>query len=207
MATTPSDTVNVINKKLTKGVLKLNVDVICSNVTESRGFFYITNLVQLCKYIPDLKPDDVLLIIMVTESFDPEHFFDDDCKFFIKDFNSLPFNDFSFVHSIDTCPTDNTHGVGFTLLKEYRFVPRKGTKPKKATTQKKHYKFKKGKKNTFNMTVSSMWIRLPNGKDYNLVDTQFVLKLVESPSWIVDNTPILKPIEIPPEPTLTHHKL
>ena len=193
MATATDNKVHIINKKITKGVLKLVVDVICFNVCESRGFFYITNLAQLCAYIPDLKPDDVLLVVMVTDNFDTQSFFDEDCKFFIKDFNSLSGNDCSFIHELDTCPQPG--GVGVTILNEHEFVPRKGTKPKKSIITKKHYKFTKGKKNTFNMTVTSMWLRLANNTDYLLKDTQFVLKITESPTWIVDNTPILQPIE------------
>lgn len=194
MAIKPGDNIKIINKRLTRGVLKVNVDVICCNLCESRAFFYVTNISQLCDFIPELKPTDVILIVMIFDDFNPYSFFEPDCKFFIRDFNSLPNNDYSFIHSLDTCPEDNTYGVGITVLNEVPFIPRKGTKPKKSKANKKYYKFSKGKNNKFNMTVSTMWIRMENNVDYELKDTQFVLKIVESPKWIVDNTPVLKPL-------------
>lgn len=165
----------VIDRKLTRSVFKINTKLICFSECSGRCFFYIQGLSDLKKFIPDINEDGVLLLIVVTDMFDMKSFATSDCTHFIKDFNTMDHDKYSFVHDYKGCTPS---GIGFTELQDHIFIPRAGTKPKRSTLNKPFFRLSK-RKNTFHMTVDSLWLKLSNDRHYELKETQFIMKFIE----------------------------
>ena len=187
----PSDTNKtvIINQGKRNPTLRIQGDILCFNVCESRCFFYVRGLSELHNHIPEIKPDDVVLLVVLMSNFNPAHFFDKDCKYFIHDFNTLPGDDVAFIHDLHQCPHD-TGGVGFTILQQKPRTQRAGSKPRRNRQRKPFYRIQK-KQNSFEFTTDSMWFRTLSGIDYDLRNICFQLRIAEYPSWLLDVTPVL----------------
>jgi hypothetical protein len=163
----------IIDKSITKRILKINTNLISFNFCSNRYFFYIQGLSDIKQYIPDIDENGILLLIITNESFNSNFYFDNECKYFIKNFNDLEADETSFVHEHQH--KEESYGVGIGVLEAKQYIPRKGTKPKMSKLNTPQYDIIL-RKHSYILSLDSIWIQTKLGKNIELKNMRFIMK-------------------------------
>lgn len=169
------DTENIItiDSKSIGSVLRVRCKMKTFSGTNGRWFFYITDLGDLNKYIPEISPTDHVLIIVILDTYSLSNINIPECVEFIGDFNKASFSSFPFIHE---CTDVTPAGTGFSVLQGVEYKPRTGTKPQKSLVDKMVHRIS-NKKDEYRVAMDYLWIHTPSGANYVLKDIKFFMQL------------------------------